>query len=53
MSPIAQTPGQKFSAPDNLYTVLLAMAFFIVLATSALVAYLCYTRYETIFKIAS
>jgi hypothetical protein len=53
MSPIAQTPGQKFSAPDNLYTVLLAIAFFIVLAASALVAYQCYTQYETIFKIAS
>lgn len=53
MSPIAQTPGGKFSAPDNIYTVLLAIAFFIVLATTALVAYLCYTRYETIFKIAS
>jgi hypothetical protein len=53
MSPIAQTPGQKFSAPDNLYTVLLAIAFFVVLATSAMVAYLNYTQYETIFKIAS
>jgi hypothetical protein len=53
MSPIAQTPGGKFSAQDNLYTVVLAIAFFTVLATSALVAYMCYTQYETIFKIAS
>jgi len=53
MSPIAQTPGKRVSAPDNLYTILLAIALFIVLATAALVAYLCYSRYETIFKIAS
>lgn len=51
MSPIAQTPGGKFSAPDNLYTVVLAIALFAVLATTALVAYLCYARYDTIFKI--
>jgi hypothetical protein len=51
MSPIAQTPGGKFSAPDNLYTAVLAIALFTVLATTALVAFLCYTRYETIFKI--
>lgn len=53
MSPIAPTPGGKFSAPDNLYTVVLALALLIVLATTALVTYLCYMRYETIFKIAS
>jgi hypothetical protein len=53
MSPIAQTPGQKFSAPDNLYTAVLAISLLAVLATTALVAYLCYIRYETIFKIAS
>jgi len=53
MSPIMQTPGKKFSASDNLYTVVLAIALFVVLATAALVAYLCHTQYETIFKIAS
>jgi hypothetical protein len=53
MSPITQTPGKKISIPDNLYTIILALAFFIVLATAGLVTYLCYTRYGTIFKIAS
>ena len=53
MSPITQPPGKKISVPDNLYTVILALAFFIVLATAGLVTYLCYTQYGTIFKIAS
>ena len=53
MSPIVQTPGKRASIPDNLYTVVLALAFLIVLATAGLVAYLCYTQYGTIFKIAS
>ncbi|MBN2182743.1 MAG: hypothetical protein JW715_12595 [Sedimentisphaerales bacterium] len=51
MSPV-QTQGRT-SVPDNLYTAILAIAFFAVLATTALVAYMCYTQYETIFKIAS
>ncbi len=53
MSPIMQTQDKRVSVPDNLYTVVLAIAFCVVLATAALVAYLCYTQYETIFKIAS
>jgi hypothetical protein len=53
MSPMMQTPGKKISVPDNLYTIILALAFFIVLATAGLVTYLCYTQYGTIFKIAS
>ena len=52
MSPITQAPGKKVSVPDNLYTAVLAIALFTVLATAGLVTYLCYTQYETIFKIA-
>jgi hypothetical protein len=48
MSPIAQTRG-KVSLPSNLYTVILAMAFGVVLATAAYVAFACYTQYGTIF----
>ncbi len=53
MSPIMQTQDKRTSVTDNLYTVVLAIAFFSVLATAAYVVYLCYTQYETIFKIAS
>jgi len=53
MSPITPTAGKRVSVPDNLYTVVLALAFFIVLATAGLVTYLCHTQYGTIFKIAS
>ena len=51
MSPVAQSRGKKITAADNLYTVILAVAFCVVLATAAFVAYQCYTQYETIFKI--
>lgn len=53
MSPIIPARGKKISVPDNLYTALLAIALFVVLASSGLVTYLCYTQYGTIFKIAS
>ena len=42
---------KKTAAPNNLYTVILALAFCIVLATAALVAYKCHMQYGTIFKI--
>jgi len=51
MSPDGQTRGRKLVASDNLYTVILALAFCAVLATAALVAYRCYFQYGTIFKI--
>jgi len=51
MSPVVQNRGKKITAADNLYTVVLAVAFFAVLATAAFVAYQCYTQYGTIFKI--
>ena len=51
MSPDVQSRGGRLVASDNLYTVILALAFCIVLATAALVAYKCYFQYGTIFKI--
>jgi hypothetical protein len=51
MSPVVQNRGKKILAADNLYTVILAVAFFVVLATAVFVAYQCSTQYETIFKI--
>lgn len=48
MSPNVQ-PGAKKSTPlNNLYTVILAMACGVVLATTAFVAYMCYVQYERI-----
>ena len=49
MSPAVQSRGKKVSVPDNLYTVILAVAFLAVLATAAFVAYQCYAQYETLF----
>jgi len=53
MSPIMQAQDKRRSATDNLYTVVLAIAFLGVLATAGFVAYMCYTQYGMIFKIAS
>ncbi len=51
MSPNRLIRGGKPVALDNLYTVILGIAFCIVLATAAFVAYKCYFQYETIFEI--
>ena len=51
MSPNGQSRGGKVTISDNLYTVILALAFCVVLATTAFVAYKCYFQYGTIFKI--
>jgi hypothetical protein len=51
MSPDGQRPGGKVVASNNLYTIILALAFCTMLATAALVAYKCYFQYGTIFKI--
>lgn len=51
MSPVVQNRGNKITAADNLYTVILAVAFLAVLATVAFVAYQCYTQYGAIFTI--
>jgi hypothetical protein len=51
MSPNRRIRGGKVIAADNLYTVILGIAFCVVLATAAFVAYKCYFQYETIFKV--
>jgi cell division protein FtsL len=51
MSPVVQSRIKKITASDNLYTVILAVAFFVVLATAVFVAYQCNSQYGTIFKI--
>ncbi len=51
MSPDGQTRGGKPAASNNLYTVILALALGVVLATAALVTYKCYSQYGTIFTV--
>ena len=51
MSPNGQKSGVKQAVPSNLYTIILALAFGVVLATAAFVAYKCYFDYGTLFKI--
>jgi len=51
MSPDGQSRGGKAATSNNLYTIILALAFCAVLATAALVAYKCYSQYGTILKI--
>jgi len=51
MSPDGQSRGPKPVVPNNLYTIILTLAFCVVLATAAFVAYKCYFQYGTIFKI--
>jgi biopolymer transport protein ExbB/TolQ len=49
MSPMPPSRGSKALVPSNLYTAILAVALGIVLATSAFVAFQCFTQYKTIF----
>ena len=51
MSAKGQARGKKVSVPNNLYTVILALVFCVILATVAFVAYKCYAQYQTIFTI--
>ena len=51
MSPGVQIRGPKVSAPDNIYTVILVLAFGIVLATAVFVTYKCYFQFGTLFSI--
>ena len=46
-----QVRGPKVEARNNVYTVIIAVAFFVVLATAAFVAYKCYFQYGTLFSI--
>jgi hypothetical protein len=49
MGPETQIHGTKPAAMSNLYTALLAVAFGVVLATAAFVAYKCYFGYNTLW----
>ncbi len=49
MSPEAPIRGTKPDAISNIYTVILAVAFGVVLATAAFVAYKCWFDYNTLW----
>ena len=51
MSPEAPIRSAKPEARSNLYTAILAVAFGVILATAAFVAYKCYFDYSTLFTI--
>jgi len=51
MSPDGQSRGRKITPPDNIYTIILAVAFCVVLAAAVVVACKCYSQYGTIFRI--
>jgi hypothetical protein len=51
MSPEGKSQVGKAVASNNLYTIILALAFFVVFATIFLVGYMCYIQYDTFFKI--
>ncbi len=51
MSPDGPGNGGKTTALSNLYTVILALALGVVVATAVFVTYKCYFQYDTVFKI--
>ena len=51
MSPAGQIRGKRAIASSNLYTAILALAFFVTLATTAFVAFKCYFGYDTILSL--
>jgi hypothetical protein len=51
MSPDRQGRGEKVTAPSNLYTAILALALGAVVASAAFVVYMCYSQYNTVFRI--
>lgn len=50
MSPNGQAQGNNAKVPDNVYTVILAVATCAVVAVAAFVLYMCYTQYGTFYK---
>ena len=50
MSPNEQAQGKNVKVPDNIYTVILAVATCAVAAVAAFVLFMCYKQYGTIFK---
>lgn len=51
MGPNNQTGGRQLAAQNNVYTIILALAFCTVLAAAVFVACKCYFQYDTIFKV--
>jgi len=51
MAQNVQTKGTKIAATSNLYTTIIGLAFFVVLATAAFVACKCYFNYGTFFSV--
>jgi len=51
MSADRKSRAGKTRVPNNLYTAVLVLAFCVVLATAALVAFKCYIQYDTVFSI--
>jgi len=51
MSPMPQPRGGKVGPASNLYTVILALAFAVVLATAGYVVYACKMQYGTFFGV--
>ena len=51
MAVMRQARSGKGLASNNLYTIILGLAFCIVLVTAVLVAYKCYFQYGTVFKV--
>jgi hypothetical protein len=52
MSPGGRNSGGRVAAPDNLYTIILALAFGVVLATAIFVSYVCYRQYGSVLKVS-
>jgi hypothetical protein len=51
MSPETAVPDKKIHASNNIYTVVLALALYAVVATVLFVAFKCQSQYGTIFGI--
>ena len=51
MSPNGQAQGKKMKVPDNLYTVVLAVACGAVIAVAAFVLFQCHSQYGTVFTL--
>ena len=53
MSPMPQPQRTKIAASNNLYTVILAIALGVMIATAVFVAFMCQTQYGQIFGVPS
>ncbi len=51
MSPNGPAQGKNVKVPDNIYTVILAVATGAVVAVAVLVLFMCYKQYGSIFTL--